>query len=60
MTIIGFSSLTGAPIAGALIDSADGKFLGVQIFGGVVMLFGAGVTICARTAKTGWVVRKRL
>jgi hypothetical protein len=60
LTVIAFSTLTGAPIAGALIERDGGGFLGVQIFGGTVMLVGCGITVAARAAKTGWVMKKRV
>ncbi|KFZ03571.1 hypothetical protein V502_10835 [Pseudogymnoascus sp. VKM F-4520 (FW-2644)] len=60
MAAIAFSTLTGGPIAGSLIEKDGGGFLGVQIFGGTIMLVGCGIMITARAAKTGWVVIERL
>lgn len=60
LTILAFSTLTGAPIAGALIDRAGGRFLGMQIFGGTVMLVGLAILVCARAAQTGWLLRRRM
>ena len=60
LAILAFSTLTGAPIAGALIDAEQGGFLGVQLFGGTCMLVGSAILIAARTAKTGWVWRVRM
>jgi hypothetical protein len=60
LTILAFCTLTGAPIAGALIDAEGGSFLAVQLFGGTSMLLGTGILIAARAAKTGRVVMKRI
>ena len=59
-TILAVCTLTGAPIAGALIDAEGGSFLAVQLFGGTSMLLGTGILIAARAAKTGWVFMKRM
>lgn len=41
LTIISFSCLIGPPIAGALVDAADGNYLYMQIWAGCVMILGA-------------------
>ena len=49
MTIISVSCLIGPPIAGALVDVADGDYLYMQIWSGCVMIIGAGfVTASSR------------
>ncbi len=53
-SIVGFACLVGPPIAGALIQLNHGGYLDAQVFGGSVMLAGAGVLCLARAAKTGW------
>ena len=58
--IVAICTLTGAPIAGALIDAERGSFLAVQLFGGTSMLIGTGILIVARVTKTGWVLMKRM
>jgi MFS family permease len=50
-TIISFASLTGPPIAGALIDKRNGDFLYAQIFGGTVMVSGAVALVGAALAR---------
>jgi hypothetical protein len=60
LTILAFCTLTGAPIAGALIDAEGGSFLAVQVFGGTSMLLGTVILIMARAAKSGWVVMKKI
>ncbi|KAF3059477.1 Riboflavin transporter MCH5 [Daldinia childiae] len=41
MTVGSFACLTGPPIAGALIDVADGRYLYMQIWAGCIMLLSA-------------------
>ncbi|OJD23631.1 hypothetical protein ACJ73_05009 [Blastomyces percursus] len=53
LSVVSFASLTGSPIAGALIQMKDGDYLYAQIFGGVSMLVGATVLVCARISVTG-------
>jgi len=60
LPILAFCTLTGAPIAGALIDAEGGSFLAMQLFGGTTMLLGTGILVAARAAKTGWVLVKRM
>ena len=60
LTIVAFSTLTGAPIAGALLERAGWGFLGVQVFGGTMMLLGCGIMVGARAANTGWVLKKKI
>ncbi|KUJ17585.1 MFS general substrate transporter [Mollisia scopiformis] len=50
-TIVSFASLTGPPIAGALIDARDGNFLYAQIFGGTVMVCSSSALIMAAISK---------
>ena len=54
MTIVGFSALTGTPIAGALIERAGGSYMYAQIFTGSAMLAAALCIAGARISKTGW------
>lgn len=56
LSIVAFCTLTGAPIAGAILDRDHGSFLGVQIFGGTLMLAGTAILVLARVMKTGWKV----
>jgi MFS family permease len=59
-TILAFCTLTGAPIAGALIDAVGGSFLAVQLFGGTTMLLGTAILIAARVVKSEWVLMKKM
>ena len=60
LTVASFASLTGAPIAGALIQLHDGGYLYAQIFGGISSLVGLAFLLMARVAKSGWRWRERL
>ncbi|KAF2011674.1 MFS general substrate transporter [Aaosphaeria arxii CBS 175.79] len=59
-TVMSIPSLTGPPIAGALIESRGGSFLYAQMFGGAAFMGGMLTLMSARVAKTGWVWRKRM
>ncbi|KAF4919343.1 MFS transporter asaE [Colletotrichum viniferum] len=48
-----FGALTGSPIAGAIVASQGGSFLGLQLFCGFAMLAAVGVFIAARTVQVG-------
>ncbi|EEH07851.1 conserved hypothetical protein [Histoplasma capsulatum G186AR] len=60
LSIVSFASLTGSPIAGALIQMNDGKYLYAQLFGGLSMLVGSMVLVCARISVTGPVLMVRI
>ncbi|KAL8786672.1 MAG: hypothetical protein Q9195_008108 [Heterodermia aff. obscurata] len=46
--------LTGPPLAGALIQRADGRYLAAQIWAGTMILAGSLVLTGARVSKTGF------
>ncbi|KAK3077429.1 hypothetical protein LTS18_010286 [Coniosporium uncinatum] len=50
-SIVGVASLTGPPLAGALIQRMEGKYVGACIFGGVTMICGCGFIVAARLVK---------
>lgn len=52
-SIVSFASLTGAPLAGALIQKRNGSYLYAQMFAGSVMFCGCLILLAARLAKTG-------
>ncbi|ROW07250.1 hypothetical protein VMCG_03796 [Cytospora schulzeri] len=61
-TINSFATLTGPPIAGAIISRCGGQYYGAQAFAGVVMLVGGGFMVAARLARQrklggGWRVK---
>ncbi|KAK7440664.1 major facilitator superfamily transporter [Colletotrichum acutatum] len=51
-TVVSFASLTGSPIAGAIIDAMGGKFVGAQAFAGCCMILGMAFVLSARICKT--------
>ncbi|KAI9703717.1 MAG: hypothetical protein M1836_007487 [Candelina mexicana] len=53
-TIISIACLTGPPIAGALVQAADGGFLYAQIFGGTTMTAGTLILLAARMKQAGF------
>ncbi|KAI1171028.1 MFS general substrate transporter [Nemania sp. FL0916] len=52
-TIVGFATLAGPPIAGAIIDSSGGRYTYAQIYAGLTILVSSGFFIGARYSKTG-------
>ena len=46
--------LTGSPIAGALIERDDGRFIGLQLFSATSMLAAAAVLLAVRWVAVGW------
>lgn len=60
LSIVSFASLTGSPIAGALVELRDGDYLYAQIFAGISMTVGTTVLIVSRYMLVGPVVLKRV
>lgn len=56
--IISLATLTGQPIAGALITRNDGGYLYLQIFCGIVMLIGSLLFFVARNMQGGLIWKK--
>ncbi|KAI2849876.1 hypothetical protein CBS11350_1789 [Aspergillus niger] len=54
MSIVGFATLTGPAIEGALIATDGGRYVAAQIFAGVSILLGVCGVAAARVAKAGW------
>ncbi|PGH10671.1 hypothetical protein AJ80_07427 [Polytolypa hystricis UAMH7299] len=59
LSIVSFASLTGAPIAGALIQLKDGDYMYAQIFAGLSTMVGTTILVMARCAMTGFVLKVR-
>lgn len=59
-SVVAFACLTGSPIAGALIQAADGTYLGAQIWGATAMLLGAASLTVARVGQTGFDLRAKI
>ena len=53
ISIISFATLTGTPIAGALISKDNGGYVYAIIFSGVSMFLGGAFLVAARVAKVG-------
>ncbi|GJC77247.1 MFS transporter asaE [Colletotrichum liriopes] len=53
-----FGALTGSPIAGAIVASQGGSYLGLQLFCGFSMLASVAVFFGARTAQVGLNLKK--
>ncbi|KAL1956561.1 hypothetical protein VTO42DRAFT_7032 [Malbranchea cinnamomea] len=53
MSIVSFASLTGSPIAGALIQRGNGDYLYAQLFGALSMVVGGCILCVARYKFAG-------
>jgi hypothetical protein len=60
-SVSSFATLTGAPIAGALLMTKNGRtdFIGVQLWSGIMLIFGSCWLLLlwvatAKTQKKGW------
>ncbi|KAL9640041.1 MAG: hypothetical protein Q9164_000525 [Protoblastenia rupestris] len=53
-SVVSFASLTGPPLAGALIQKNDGNYLYAQMFAGTVMMAGCATLVASRVSKEGW------
>ncbi|PKY07711.1 MFS general substrate transporter [Aspergillus campestris IBT 28561] len=60
LSVVGVAALIGSPIAGALVEKADGHYLYAQMFMGTVIVAGMLTLSCARLAKLGWNIRSFL
>ena len=52
-TLVGFSVLTGPPVAGVTIERLGGSYVGAQILAGSQLLVGSGFIAASRRVKTG-------
>lgn len=59
-TLVAFASLTGSPIAGAILQASGGSYLPAQMWAASSMLLGAGALVAARLCKTGWVLKVKV
>jgi len=53
-TIVAIGSLTGLPIAGAVLSATGGEFWGVIVFCGMCYVFAFAAFAAARVRKCGW------
>ena len=56
-SLMSVATLTGAPIAGALIQSSQGSYIPAQVWAGTVTLVGCATVGLARVCETGWRIR---
>ncbi|KAA8650880.1 uncharacterized protein ATNIH1004_003569 [Aspergillus tanneri] len=52
-TVVSFATLTGNPIAGAIISADAGKYIGAQVFMGASFLLGGAFIFAARLTRQG-------
>lgn len=61
-TLVSVPSLTGAPLAGKLIQVSNGSYTGAQIWGGLCMILSTGLLIAASSANSQgerwWMLRR--
>ncbi|KAK2747320.1 hypothetical protein FQN57_002218 [Myotisia sp. PD_48] len=60
LSIVSFSSLTGSPIAGALIQLKGGDYLYAQLFAGLSMSVGVSIIIASRHSLVGSKIQVRV
>jgi MFS family permease len=53
-TVVSLGSLTGIPIAGAIIDASDGSYEGLILFTGSCYVGGLAAFLTARVLAKGW------
>ncbi|KAF2800422.1 MFS general substrate transporter [Melanomma pulvis-pyrius CBS 109.77] len=59
-SIVGVASLTGPPIAGALIQRGGGSYLYAQMWGASMVFVGGVALVLGRASITGWKLRVRV
>lgn len=59
-TFIGLATLTGPPIAGALVQAMDGSFLGVQLFSATSLGTAVCFLIATRWSVVGWKLKVKI
>lgn len=57
-SIVSFACLTGTPIAGALIQLNDGRYLYAEMFAGASMVLGSILLCMARVYRVGFTLKK--
>lgn len=55
---VSMAALTGSPLAGALLNTDQGRFRYLQIFAGTMMLAAAGIVLISRAFALGFTVTK--
>ncbi|KAJ9629842.1 hypothetical protein H2203_002224 [Taxawa tesnikishii (nom. ined.)] len=57
-TIVSLGTLTGVPIAGALISACGGAYWGVVVFTGLCYVTGLAMFVIVRVMRVGWGLRE--
>lgn len=57
-TVVSFATLTGIPIAGALVRAAGGEYWALVVFAGVCYFVSLAAFGAVRVMKVGWGVRR--
>jgi hypothetical protein len=60
LSVAGFATLTGPPIAGALVQKGNGSYLYAQIFAATAMGAGCAMVGAARWAKADWKLKMKV
>ncbi len=50
-SIVSVALLTGPPLAGGVIDSMGGRYVGAQAFSGASLALGCGFLVCSKVVK---------
>jgi len=58
LSLLSFATLTGSPIAGALVQKGEGHYLYAQMFMGSAIIAGTMTLTGARIAKLGWALAR--
>ncbi|KAF7190929.1 Aspyridones efflux protein apdF [Pseudocercospora fuligena] len=59
-TVVSFASLTGPPLAGAIVQQMGGNYLGAQLWGGISFFTGATLLVATRVSLVGWDPKGRI
>lgn len=59
-SVMSIGCLCGSPVAGALIQRANGDYLYAQMSAGSVLVFGSVTLLIPRTVSVGWILNKRV
>lgn len=54
LAVMSFGALTGSPLAGAIVQSQGGGYVGLQLFCGLCMVGGVALMVVARGVVGGW------
>lgn len=52
--VVAFAVLTGTPIAGGIVQSMNGSYVGLQVFAGTCMIVSTAFLVAARWSAVGW------